>query len=100
MIYKIGSRLGSRFVNIYFKLGFVSFSKIWFNDILKLFLLSETNIKYHTFKSHPLRKEMLSALRRMAFFVSGVTSIARISMEQKMTKRSKTKRQHFFAGTP
>jgi hypothetical protein len=36
----------------------------------------------------------------MAFFVSGVTSIARISMEQQMTKRSKTKRQHFFAGTP
>jgi len=36
----------------------------------------------------------------MAFFVSGVTSIARISMEQKMTKRSETKRQHFFAGSP
>jgi hypothetical protein len=43
---------------------------------------------------------MLSALRRVAFFVSGVTSIARISMDQKMIKRSETKRQHFFAGTP
>jgi threonine/homoserine/homoserine lactone efflux protein len=36
----------------------------------------------------------------VAFFVSSVTSIARISMEQKMTKRSETKRQHLFAGTP
>jgi hypothetical protein len=43
---------------------------------------------------------MLSTLGGWHFLFQAFRALARKSEKQKMTKRSETKRQHFFAGSP